>query len=47
MRERLRCAALMMAQPAGSQVFVEVDVVEGSAGLITATQVGSEEAEED
>ena len=40
-------AALMLAEPTDSQVFVEVDVVEGLAGLITATKVEVEEAEED
>lgn len=39
--------AMMAALPVGSQVFVEVDVVEGSTGLVTATKVESEQAEED
>ena len=40
-------AALIAAQPAGTQVFAEVDVVEGSTGIVTATKVESEDAEED
>jgi len=39
--------ALMTAQPVGMQVFAEVDVVEGSTGLITATTVESEQGEQD
>jgi hypothetical protein len=40
-------AALVLAPPAGTQVFAEVDVVEGSTGIVTATKVESEDAEED
>ena len=40
-------AALIAAQPDGTQVFAEVDVVEGSTGIVTATKVASSQEEQD